>query len=254
MMLRAERAAAEYWARGYLVLRGAFPRAEAAVWRQECERLVGATDLVHPLNLRTRFRTLSSGEKDLDRIDPVADVSPLFRALARDERILAPVRAVLRDDAVPFKDKVMVKSPAITGYRLHQDYAYWQPTGAPPDALLSVLVAVDGARAETGALELFPRLHGHLLTPPGEIADPDERELDLSRGELVETEPGDVVLFHSLAPHRSRDNSTRETRFQLYVSYAAARYLDLLASFYEQYHQNVRAGLDAGAREGAFFR
>jgi ectoine hydroxylase-related dioxygenase (phytanoyl-CoA dioxygenase family) len=244
----------EYWEKGYVVRRGVFSRDEAQAWRRECDRLVDATDLVHPHNIRTRFRTLTSGAQDLDRIDPVLDVSPLFAALAHDERILTLVRNALGGPALPFKGKAMVKTPAITGYKMHQDFTYWQALDVPADALLSVLIAVDGARTASGAIEFFPGLHRGLLTPAGMVADPDESRMDLSRGELVESAPGDVVVFHSLTPHRSHDNTEPHTRFQLYFSYTLARHGDLTERYYAHYRRYVRDHLPDEVRPRAYFR
>jgi ectoine hydroxylase-related dioxygenase (phytanoyl-CoA dioxygenase family) len=244
----------EYWEKGYVVRHGLFSAEEAAAWRRECDRLVEATDLVNPHNIRTRFRTLTSGSRDLDRIDPVLDVSPLFTSLAHDERILTLVRAALGGPALPFKGKAMVKTPAITGYKTHQDFTYWQTLDVPADSLLSVLLAVDGAQAESGALELFPAQHRGLLTPAGLITDPDESRMDLSRGELVESAPGDVVVFHSLTPHRSRDNTEPRTRFQLYLSYALARHGELTERYYAHYRHYVRDHLPDEVKSRAYFR
>jgi ectoine hydroxylase-related dioxygenase (phytanoyl-CoA dioxygenase family) len=246
--------AREYREKGYVVRRGLFSADEAGAWRRECDRLAETTDLVSPYNIRTRFRALTSGAQGLDRIDPVLDVSPLFAALAHDDRVLTLVREALGGDALPFKGKVMVKAPEITGYKTHQDFTYWQALDIPADSMLSVLIAVDGAQATSGALELFPGLHRGLLTPAGQVVDPDESRMDMNRGELIESAPGDVVVFHSLTPHRSRDNAEPRVRYQLYLSYALARHGELTERYYAEYRRYVRDHLPAESRGRAYFK
>lgn len=241
----------DYRERGWLILRGLFSPEEAAAWQAECDRLLGL-DLVHPDNIRTPFR-MNSGDSP-ERIDPVVDISPLFFALARDERILGPVRALFGDEPLLFKDKMISKLPGADGYTMHQDQAWWQL--CPADDILSASVAIDGASASNGTIELFSGCHDRLLTPEGEmrnLREEEARRIDPERGTLVETRPGDVVLFHSLTPHRSGPNVSDHPRRSLYLSYSAARNGDLHEAYYKHYKER-RSGGSAGEEGNRFFR
>jgi 2-aminoethylphosphonate dioxygenase len=225
----------EYRENGFLHRRGVFTPEEIAAFQAECDRLLHL-DLVHPDNIRTPFR-MNSGETP-ERIDPVVDISPVFAALVEDARIVNVVRDLFEDAPRLFKDKLILKLPGTSGYSAHQDQAWWQL--CPPDDILSVSVQMDGANAENGGIELFRGYHDRLRTPEGVMrnwtAEEEAEWLDPARSYLPETRPGDVLIFHSLTPHRSgRNTSSGKPRRSLYLSYSAARSGDLHAVYYEQY-------------------
>ncbi len=243
----------EYQEKGYLALRGRFSPLEVEGWHAECARLQALRQVIHEDNLRTRSRTLPDGRRALEKFDPVADISPVLGALARDERILGALQSLYGEEMRLFKSKLIFKGPGMGGYGMHQDFAWWQPF--PAETLVSVMVAIDGADAGNGGLELFPGYHDRLLTPPGELRGISEEDVDLSTGELLQTRPGDLVLFTCLTPHRSAPNpSDGRSRRQLYLTYCAARHGDLLDAHLDHYRRYVLSGLDEAARERLFFR
>lgn len=73
---------------GYVAVRGRFDSAEVSVWRRECERLWDGLD-PDQIGPRVQQRARVGGGKVIDRLDAVIELSPLFAALARDERILS---------------------------------------------------------------------------------------------------------------------------------------------------------------------
>jgi hypothetical protein len=234
---------------GFVVIPSLFGPDEVAAWVEECDRLE-QLGVVHPDNLRTH---VLNSERPPDRLDPVIDLSVLLRDLTTTPTLLTAVGQLLDDEPLLFKDKVIFKPPGMKGYATHQDYAYWQWLPAPPEALLTVLIALDGATAENGAVEFFPSRHRSLLTAPGAPGDVDESSLGVA-GQVVETNPGDVVLFHSLTPHRSGDNRSPSMRRQLYLSYNAAGCGDLYGQYYENLHASVLDGMPAPDRARAYFR
>lgn len=241
---------ARYRSDGFLVLRSFFPPSDVAELAAECDRLQALPGMFHPDNLRTG---VLNSDRPPDRLDPVIDLSPALRRLAMSPRVLSVVGQLLGDDPVLFKDKVIFKPAGSRGYAAHQDYAYWHWLPAPPDALLTVLVAIDPATAENGAVEFFPGLHGHLLTADGFPADVGEEQL-VTAGQLALTRPGDVVVFHSLTPHGSGTNHTSSVRRQLYLSYAAGTYGDLYRPYYDRLHESLRKAMPGEAQERAYFR
>src|ERR1043166_5954541 len=75
---------------GYLVVRGLFSPAEMAVAAMEAERLLGRDDLKHTDNTRCRWQDrVGTGECLFETFDPVADISPVCDAVARDPRLVA---------------------------------------------------------------------------------------------------------------------------------------------------------------------
>jgi len=240
----------QYRQDGFVALRHFFDPGEAAAWAVECDRLEALPAMFEPDNLRTH---VLNSDRPPDRLDPVIDISPVLRAVAESPALTAVASRLLGDGARLFKDKVIFKPPGMKGYDAHQDYAYWHWLPAPASDLLTVLVALDPADTANGAVEFFPRLHRRQLTRPGSPADVDVGDLT-SPGHVVETAPGDVVVFHSLTPHRSGENRSSRTRRQYYLSFNAARHGDLYRSYYDHLHQSMREAMPAEARERAFFR
>lgn len=239
----------EYRRRGYIKLSGLFGREEVSAWQGECERLQ-KLDLVNPKNKRTPFKNPAIPYPE--KIDPVVDISPLFAGLIKDERLLGMLRAIFNDEALLFKDKIIYKLPGMNGYGMHQDWAWgWQHL-APAEDLLSVSFQIDGADAANGCIELFEGYHHHLLSPAGEERNLNEMEkakMDLSRGEKMETQPGDVLIFSSLTPHQSGRNLAAYPRRSLYLTYNARRSGNLREEYYQHYLKNI-AGKEM---EGAVF-
>lgn len=228
---------ADYHAKGYRIVRGAFTPSEVAVLKAETERLRQDPRLVDQHNVRSAHRTVN-GEVRVEKLDPVHDVSPVLAALVRDERITSPLRDIWLDEPLLFKDKLIFKLPGQPGYSMHQDAGFWQ--GFPYQDLVSVMVAIDGANAENGGLELFPGQHQKLLTTPGELRNMNADEIalvDTSGGQLVETQPGDLIFFGSLVPHRSGPNTAQVSRSQLYLTYCPSKHGDLYRAHYQHYRR-----------------
>lgn len=249
----------QYQRDGFLFLRGVFSAGEILQFQAEADRLL-ASEWVHEKNLRTRPRRLPSGALEVERFDPVIDVSPLFHSAVHSDRILVPLREIFGEEAVLFKDKLIFKVPGMSGYTMHQDYAWWQPQGSEselpgidPNKILSVMVGIDAANAENGAIQLFPNRHHELLSTPGELRNLNDAEiavLDASTAVLGETQPGDVVIFHSLTPHCSDRNTSTRSRRQLYMTYNARSAGDV----YEAQQVHYRNYTVRQAGDGLFFR
>ena len=96
--------------------------------------------------------------------------------------------------------------------------------------------AIDGAGPENGGIARYGGYHDRMLTPEGVMRNFNAEEIaavDPARREVPETQPGDVVIFHSLTPHDSGRNTSDRPRRSFYLSYSAARCGDLNAAYYE---------------------
>ena len=220
---------------GFVLLAGRFTLAEVDDWVTECERLwrVVATETSTD---RIQYRGGTSGGRVADRIDPVIDISPLFARLANDPRIIDPVTALMGAPASLMKAKLITKRPGTMGYLPHQDHPYWEHLGVAADAMLSVSVSIDRATPENGALELYRGLHhARLPAPAGAPLDTDATVLEQYTGEVITSEPGDLLCFHSLAPHKSGPNRAGHPRRTLYLTYAGG----VGAEIYEAYRNSM---------------
>ena len=103
-------------------------------------------------------------------------------------------------------------------------------------------MAVERATVANGCLEFATGRHREGLiglTEDGILAQVAEASLDFTPCEM---EPGDVAVFSSYIPHRSRPNHSGERRALLYLTYNAQRegYLR------DEYYRHKRAALKSG--------
>jgi len=219
-----------YREKGFLVMRSVLDEQDILALRDECERLALMTDkfdhLVEP-------RKSLDGDVVRERMEALSDLSTAFQDLAHDERLLAPVRQLLQSDICLFKDKINFRPPGTTGFRLHQDYTAFAFVGVDAADLITLMIAIDPVTVASGALEVFPGYQHELLPEPANdprAADPDA--VDLSVGEIVELEPGDICALHVLAPHQSSPNMTERSRRTAFLTYNHARHGDCYRTYY----------------------
>jgi len=224
----------QYQNLGFIVVRGLFAQACQSEWITECDRLSGILATADANNPRFSGRAHLNLGHIFDRIDPVIDISPVFHRIANDAGLTEACGKLLGEPAALFKDKLIAKPPGTFGYLIHQDYPYWENLGIPADLMLTAWVAIDRADEENGALELFPGLH-HARIPgtPDAPMDVDERLVDTTLGVIIDMEPGDVLFFHSMAPHRSSPNRSTRHRRSLLLTFVPQRFGHL----YEQYYR-----------------
>jgi ectoine hydroxylase-related dioxygenase (phytanoyl-CoA dioxygenase family) len=175
-----------------------------------------------------------------DCFDPVIDIGPVSRYVARDERILAPLRAIYGEDAFLFKDKLIFKRPGAKGYALHQDYISWPEF---PTSFITVIVAIDPTDPGNGATEVFPGCHkaGLLSDRDGDYHELPASAVGDVRSASLDLHPGDVALFDGMMPHASAPNRSDRWRRQLYLSYnAASDGGDMREAHYRQFHVWLR--------------
>ena len=215
---------ARYQAKGYVAVRGRFGPKDVAMWRTECDRLWAMLS-TSVGDSRVQFREHDKGTAIADRIDPLLDVSRVFKKLSKDPRIVKPVEDALDGHSKVIKAKLITKRPGTHGYGLHQDYPYWQNFGLPADSMLTVQVAIDPSSDENGGVELWPSRHREILPPPAENPlDVAESAVALDEAELIPLATGDLLFFHSLVPHRSAPNKSNQSRRAVFITYGRLAY------------------------------
>lgn len=215
---------------GYARISGLFTATEVDSLRAEADRLCANPSLFDdPARNMVRL-----GDDRADRIDPVIDVSPRFAKLAMDRRLLDIAGKVLGSEAQLLKDKFIAKPPGATGYGVHQDVAYWHELGIAGEDAVTLALCLDPCTRMNGALEFAPGYHHALLTDPGVVADPDESSFP--HFDLMATDPGDLLVFSALAPHRSGNNNSADQRRVLFLTFVRDEREDMY-----QFYQHKRS-------------
>ena len=106
-------------------------------------------------------------------------------------------------------------------------------------------LAIDRSTASNGPLEIAPGRHrdGVLPHEHGVIGPALEGSIDFVP---VLVEPGELVLFDSYLPHRSRANTSSSWRRSAYLTYSPASQGDQHSAYYAKKRAAMRAG-EAGA-------
>ncbi|MCH7498027.1 MAG: phytanoyl-CoA dioxygenase family protein, partial [Candidatus Marinimicrobia bacterium] len=82
----------------------------------------------------------------LDRLDPINDISPIFRRFSYDPRLVELAHSAIGEEVLLFKDKIIYKPPGTMGYDMHQDLPYF-PLSVPFDAITIVMISLDRVNA-----------------------------------------------------------------------------------------------------------
>jgi Phytanoyl-CoA dioxygenase (PhyH) len=126
----------------------------------------------------------------------------------------ACAEAALGEPAVAFKDKLNYKQPGGAGYSTHQDLVAYPGV----ERVVSILVAIDDCRVESGCLWLANGVREVLPVDGRGVVRADiASSLDWFPAELT---AGDAVRIDGLAPHYSEANNTGAARRVFIASYA----------------------------------
>lgn len=124
---------------------------------------------------------------------------------------------ILREQAVIYKEKVNFKFSGGGGFAAHQDAPAFATYGV--NYHITLMISIDRSNKENGALEIVRGKHGEGLLPQTDkltIKPEVEKKLNF---EVIDTEPGDIVVFGSYTPHRSGPNFSNKSRRVHYITF-----------------------------------
>lgn len=214
-----------FWQHGYVIVRQAFTPAEMEVVHQKIRSIEAMNQRVEHVRKIQSQGEHPSFETILVWNDVARD--DLFAKVGRSYKLLDRLSYYFDDDVYGYHNKISLKYPGIVGFRPHQDYAYWKDYGCRLPEAHAVFISIDRAPHENGCLRLMPR--SHLLgtlphrTWSGQRGSDNGVEPDVLQGlfdrgyELmpIETEPGDIILFHGHTIHGSNDNLSDKPRLAM---------------------------------------
>lgn len=130
-----------------------------------------SADEIRTLRTEVKYEAKATGERVVYEknsnivrsIYGVHSSNRFFDETARQERIVEPVKNILKNDVYVYQSKVNLKG-AFDGdvWDWHQDYVYWQKEdGMPASKVLTVAVFLDEVTEFNGPLMLIPGSHRH---------------------------------------------------------------------------------------------
>jgi hypothetical protein len=152
-----------------------------------------------------------------------------LRHLLTDGALPEMVGDLLGEPVFLYKEKVNYKLAGGAGFRPHQD----APAYPFIKKSISVMIAVDPSTVENGCLEVCDATHQEVL-PMDDRGCIVENWTMTHEWHSVEMQPGDVLIFDALTPHRSGPNNSPKDRRALFPTYNAQSEGDLRTSYYEE--------------------
>jgi hypothetical protein len=222
---------------GFLLIPDVFSPGEIQSMRAESGRLLEFLINSSLANGRTSgrldLRETPRGSKVVRKIQPVVDLSPCFRAVASDHRVIGPVRQIqdaepeLMEEKFSYKQVLptlprgLTTTKAEAKFLLHNDHAYHLAHGYPA-TIVTCGILVDDSPAESGPLRVWPGSHRQNFVHesvneksyqvPAAAIDPES-------GVDIVARAGSVIFFSDLLLHNSGPNLTSQPRRLLFFSY-----------------------------------
>ena len=149
-----------------------------------------------------------------------------------DKDINKLLKEILDEEHILFKDKLNWKMPGGSGFLAHQDQPAW--TDFEPDKYITVALFANNTTIENGCLE-FVRdknkegLLSYNENTTGQLSKEVEKTLNW---EHIQTTPRDILIFDSYAPHRSKDNKSKNCRRIFYFTYNNIKFGNLYDKYF----------------------
>jgi hypothetical protein len=163
------------------------------------------------------------------RSEHLIDGYPVLRDLLTAGAMPAVAGELLGEPAVLYKEKVNYKLAGGAGFAPHQD----APAYPFIDTHTTCMLAIDDATLENGCLEVVAGRHAEVLPMDDAGCIRDEIVAGFEWYH-VPIAAGDLLWFHSRAPHRSGQNLSEKRRRGLFCTYNAASHGDLRTEYYAE--------------------
>jgi hypothetical protein len=171
------------------------------------------------------------------RSEHLIDGHPVLRALLTTGAMPAMAGELLGEPAVLYKEKVNYKLAGGAGFAPHQD----APAYPFIDTHTTCMLAIDDATLENGCLEVVAGRHAEVL-PMDETGCIRDDVVAGFEWYPVPIAAGDLLWFHSRAPHRSGPNRSLHRRRGLFCTYNAVSHGDLRTEYYSEKLARFAAG------------
>jgi ectoine hydroxylase-related dioxygenase (phytanoyl-CoA dioxygenase family) len=222
----------KYLTQGYLTAPAIVSQENLARMRDEADRLMElcyAERERYAQRIEWEVDHLAEGEKAgmekaIRKLEPISDLSPIFRELAFSTEITAPISTIFGEPVGLFEDKLNLKLPGGSPYPWHQDWVCcWR---AHTDQLVTCFIYLDDADAVNGCLQVVPGSHlGKPILPfrQGGRFEVDPAHVDKKKIIPVPLKAGEMIFFDPYLLHYSDLNKSRTPRRAIIYTYHPAR-------------------------------
>jgi len=211
---------AEYNEKGFTYVRGLFAPDEVNLLTQAMEKDPAVrSSILDRRDAEGRSTRIALWNRAGDSVYGLA---------ARSRRLVDRAVELLGGPVYHFQSKLTAKEPEVGGaWEWHQDYGYWYYNGCLKPDMLSVMIGLDRTTRENGCLQIATGSHrlGRIdhtpLSPTQNEVDPKRMPHILEKCpiEYCELAPGDALIFHCNAIHRSDANNSPNRRWTLLICY-----------------------------------
>lgn len=236
---------------GYLVRRSVFGPSEIERLREACEALCDQLARMSSDERKVDVSSFYVFEVDqakdvmikwepgsrsvIQGVEPVAHLHPVIAEFGNHPAMTEPSRELLGFDAVSlYTEKLNTKRSGVGGaYALHRDLPYWVGASDDPERMLTVLLALDDATEENGALRVIPGSHlvDELPFKQSELEfernEIDADRMDTSAMVAVEVPAGSAIFFGPRLVHTSGANHSAHDRRAMLYTYQRAGQRDM---------------------------
>lgn len=220
----------QYQRKGYIVVNDLLTPEEVAGLRERVREYThGGRDAsklrfqIEPRVQRGELKVAHSGD-GVRKIDSLVEHDDRFRALGYNENIVAILEQILGPDIKMLRNSMLLKPPEVGSQKgMHQDSPYWK---IEPMDLCSCWFAIDDATPENGCMGVLPGGHLKGALPHVHVTDDfviEEKHYKKEEMLLAPVKAGGGLFFHSLVPHYTAPNRSKNWRRAIALSYMSAR-------------------------------
>ena len=189
---------------------------------EEMARITAVTDYLElwPETTGKWMKYFESGEdekRQLCRIENFLEHSPVYNAICRSSPTLNLLSTLMGERVELFKEKINFKLSGGQGFAPHQDAPAFNSFGQHYH--ITMMLSIDATTEKNGCLEITHCKRRHELLEMKSDLTLTQEVVEALEWIPVETRPGDLVLFDSYLPHRSRVNLSDASRRVLYATY-----------------------------------
>jgi len=218
---------AQYHADGFLAIEGLLAPAEVDALRNRVREYTHGGRELGKIYMQVEPR-VERGELKVDhpgdavrKLEGLVENDDLFQKLGLHDNIVGIVEQILGPDLKMFRNALLLKPPGGVGSAkgMHQDSPYWP---IQPMDLCSCWFAIDDATVENGCMGVLPAWHTKGALPHIHVTDDfviNPKFYDMNKMVMAPLKAGGGLFFHSLVPHYTAPNTSKQWRRAIALSY-----------------------------------